>query len=260
MDSALPLFLWENYLTHSEADRGPASDHTRRTLGLWRVIVRFTRLLIPVTSFLLFLRPGVAFGQGTDSFTVNVPKKITSPFLPITTVKTIVALENPTCTANVGGCPANGSGSVTFTLTDENGTSNAVACSPTSCTPTASSTICPEGLPWVCFALPVSETGAQGPDHVKVYPVSGPTDDPVRYEIDILLWSNFKFGTQNNCINTQFVNLNSYTVQISSAGGNKIMGVCLESFDGLQRPQNTNGCTTQNWNAFEIPIPLDDPN
>src|SRR5262249_24051365 len=51
-------------------------------------------------------------------------------------------------------------------------------------------------------------------------------------------------------------------VTISSPNGNEIMGVCLESFDGLNRPAgNVDNCTAANHESYEIAIPtaVDDP-
>lgn len=210
------------------------------------------RLCVSVicTLFIVCAAQGT-LAQGTHNFRINIPQKTPNPSspgpLPITTVKATVALSETIAV----------SGPVAFTFSDENGASKTITCSAASCTPSAAAA-CPTSPTEACFPLSASESGngAEGQDRVKVVPVSGPTQDPVRYEMDLRLFSNFNINTGNNsCFNTQSANLNYYDVQISSAVDNKITGVCLESFDGLQRPQNTNGCTGQNWNRYEIPVP-----
>jgi len=203
-------------------------------------------------AYALFLccLTGVAVGQGTDHFTINIPKKTTSPFLPITLVEGFVGLSKTIAV----------SGSVTFAFTDEHGVSRNIVCSTTACTPSPSTSACPApDASWVCFPLNNNETGAAGGDRIQVLQVSGPTEDPVRYEIHFKLLSNFTITSSNTCVNTQFAALDTYTVKVSSANSNEIMGVCLESFDGLLRP-NTNACTAANHESYEIPIPLDSAN
>ena len=185
----------------------------------------------------------VADAQGTNQFNVRIPKKAPATAnvnvgpMPITTIKATVGLKAPSTTP------------VIFTITNnETNVPNAFTCAGASCTFTQ----CPDLLTQeACFAASTGESGVA--DRVSVALVSGPSQDPVRYEIKFRLFSNFVIDSQNRCINKQSVDPNFYTVQVNSP--NLITGVCLESFDGLVRPQNVNGCTAQNHDAYEIPIP-----
>src|SRR5215467_5322890 len=167
----------------------------------------------------------VADAQGTNQFKVRIPEKhpatanVSVGPMPITTIKATVGLKAPPTTP------------VIFTITNnETNSSNTFTCTGASCTFTQCTN---PATPEACFAT-TGESGA--PDRVGVTLVSSPSQDPVRYEIKFRLFSNFIIDSQNRCINKQTVDPNFYTVQVNSP--NLITGVCLESFDGLVRPQN----------------------
>jgi hypothetical protein len=165
-----------------------------------------------------------AGAQGQASFDVFIPQKLLAGQFP-----------NPTLNSypQIGGVIARFSlfsgGSVTFKITDvTNGASLTV---------TSTSTI-------------QTLTFASG-DFVTLQPLPDP-NDPNRFEMKFTL-------RQNSMGNCQAINGTShYKVEVTS--GPLIVGVCLESLDGLQRPGTATTCSTQNLDAYVIPIPLDNPN
>src|SRR5882724_13413444 len=151
-------------------------------------------------EFSLVCSTTAGFAQGTDHFTINIPKKTAAPFLPMGEVKAVVALSNPL--TGVAG-----SGPVTFTFKDESVSSPTISivCSATACVPSVPATICDAvNFPTsVCFNdNTINEPGSRGPDIVTVTSTTGPASDPVRFEIDFLLQSNL---APNSCTVTQQV-------------------------------------------------------
>jgi len=187
-----------------------------------------------------------AFAQGTDHFTITIPKKGnstgTATFVPIGEVKAVIGIDSRV------------TGPVTFTLKDQNPATPAVSitCSPTSCSVCTTSTTC---SPAVNIPFNNPESGSRGPDLVTIVPTSGP-NDPVRYEMDFLLQSNL---APNSCANEQQTDPNTYLITVTSAPANVIVGVCLQSFDGRIRTTNppTDSCTASNFWVNPIPIPHD---
>jgi hypothetical protein len=167
---------------------------------------------------------GELFAQGTGTFRVNIPLK-NSPE-PIGLVKATVGLSSSVTP-------------ITFTFKDQLGTIHSTTCAP-ACVPSQLS-----------FS---QETFSSGPDQITITQTSGP--DPLRYEIDFYLSSNHGTPTNtNSCANAQQVDPNTYDVTIS--GGNKIVGVCLESFDwGTSSVTAPNSCTNAGIATREIPIPI----
>jgi len=192
--------------------------------------------------------------QGTTQFKVQIPKK-TGSFLPIGVVRAVVGLKDSV----TAGTP------ISFTFTDQLGKSTTATCSPNCVfsphlTPNTTSTPPPlaecSNTNIACFTD--NENPSSGNDEIVLTTSSTPGDTN-RYEIDFHLQSNH--GTpanQNSCANAQQQDPNFYTVQITSASGNTIVGVCLESFDGVTTLGNN--CSTGAIATREIPIPLDDPN
>jgi hypothetical protein len=186
--------------------------------------------------------------QGADQFTINIPRKTTTAFRPIREIKAVVALSSPVTAA----------APVTFKFTDQAPLSNSTSatCNP-NCTfsphftpsiPTVPPTDCSMSNIG-CFTDNEQGPNSSGPDEIVVYPAGLP-GDPARYEMDFFLQSNH--GPGNSCANTQQVDPNSYTVTIGSPSANKIIGVCLETFDS----GSSASCNNSNIAAREIPIPL----
>src|SRR5262249_14717089 len=174
-----------------------------------------------------------AQGQGTDTFTINIPKKNVAPFVPIGEVKAVIGLS----TMPTAGTP------VTFTIKDQLGTQQQTTCSP-ACSPSS-------------LSFNDNENGSRGPDTIAITLNSSSSADPVRYEMDFLLSSNI--APNNSCNNTQQTNPNTYEVKVSPTPGFTMVGVCLESFDGRIRSTMppVNVCTPAQWTYNEIPIPHD---
>jgi von Willebrand factor type A domain len=199
---------------------------------------RIISLGLAWTAFFLGPTTKATAQVGTDHFTINIPKKTTSPFVPIGEVKAVVSLSNDSL--------------VTFTFTDERLQTRTIG-------PISPGT----GLTTPSVTFPPEDSSALGGDTITITTSSSSASDSTqyRYEIDIQLKSNF----DSNCVNKQIVDPNFYKVQISSTAATPpaITAVCLESFDGHPRPTGLNSCTdigsNPNYAKYEVPIPPDTP-
>src|SRR5258708_4115166 len=147
--------------------------------------------LISVSAILLSCLTQEALAQGTTTFTVNIPlKRLTAnPFPSIAVIKATIALRDDVTAGNP----------IIFTFRDQPPLSHSISAT---CNPncTFSSHFTPTTPPLnqqpadckmsniACFTD--NENPSSGFDEIVINRTSGPSQDPVRYEIDFHLSSN----------------------------------------------------------------------